>query len=278
MASSELAQRICQYLERLSPKERQLADFLLTHEAELAIYSSADMARLADVSKPVVSRFFKRLGYESFAQVRSNLRRDVSSGSPQFVDLDNNLEQLLSAHQAQETRNWQQTLLGLQSQPLDAIVSALLQSSRVLVIGQRNSYPVALHWRQQLIQMRRSVWLAPQPGQTLAEEITDLAFDDLVVVVALSRRAKVIKALLRALSSSEAKVLLVTDPSGLELTTYADWTLPCHQLSPGGFASYASAMALVNVVCNLCLNVSHKPRISQIDQSYQDLDELDTTL
>ena len=47
MPRSELAQRIYHQLEQMGPKERQLAEFLLTHEAELAIYSSADMSRLA---------------------------------------------------------------------------------------------------------------------------------------------------------------------------------------------------------------------------------------
>lgn len=274
MPTSELAQRISACLEHLSPKERLLADFLLTHEAELAMYSSADMARLAKVSKPVVSRFFKRLGYDGFSQVRETLRRQVTSGAPQFVDLDEDLNQLLNSHFAQEQRNLQQTLNGLQNQPLEQIRTVFKTSKRVFLIGLRNSYPVALHWREQLIQMRENVHVLPQPGQTLAEEIVDLTDSDLVIVIALRRRAKVIKALMRELSTCPVQVLLVTDPSGLALTTYADWTLPCHQFSPGGFASYASAMALVSVLCNICLESEHKARIEAIEALYQQFDEL----
>ncbi|MFM2479050.1 MurR/RpiR family transcriptional regulator [Celerinatantimonas sp. MCCC 1A17872] len=277
MPTSELAQRISACLEQLSPKERLLADFLLTHEAELAMYSSADMARLAKVSKPVVSRFFKRLGYDGFSQAREALRRQVTSGAPQFVDLDEDLSQLLNSHFAQEQRNLQQTLNGLQSQPLEQISHAFKTSKRVFLFGLRNSYPVALHWREQLIQMRENVHLFPQPGQTISEEVVDLTDSDLVVVIALRRRAKVIKALMRELSTRPVKVLLVTDPSGLALTTYADWTLPCHQLSSGGFASYASAMALVSVLCNICLESEHKARIEAIDAIYQQFDELEST-
>ncbi|CAG9295465.1 MurR/RpiR family transcriptional regulator [Celerinatantimonas diazotrophica] len=278
MPTSELVQRISACLDHLSPKERLLADFLLTHEAELAMYSSADMARLAKVSKPVVSRFFKRLGYDGFAQVREALRRQVTSGTPQFVDLDEDLNQLLNSHFAQEKRNLQQTLSGLQSQPLEQISDAFKTAKRVFLFGLRNSYPVALHCREQLIQMRENVYLFPQPGQTLAEEIVDLTDSDLVVVIALQRRAKVIKALMRELSIRPAKVLLITDPSGLALTTYANWTLPCHQLSPGGFASYASAMALVSVLCNICLESEHRARIEAIDALYQQFDELESSL
>lgn len=279
MRISALAQRIAEQLEQFSPKERQLADFLLTHESELAIYSSADMARLAKVSKPVVSRFFKRLGYEGFYQVRDDLRRLQTSGSPQWNALaDSDLNEQFAAHQAQEARNWQQTLVGLQGQPLDEIILQITQSKRLLLLGLRNSYPIALHWREQLLQLRSDVWLIPQPGQTMAEELSALSDDDLIIVVALRRRPHVIKRFMTYLAQSPAKVLLVTDPSGLDLATHANWTLPCHQLSSGGFASYASAMALVSLLCNLCLSEEHQSRIEQIDALYDQFDELEIPL
>lgn len=279
MPRSELAQRIYHQLEQMGPKERQLAEFLLTHESELAIYSSADMSRLAKVSKPVVSRFFKRLGYEGFAEVRQGLRIQQTSGSPLLSDQQPaDIGTLLNNHQAQEARNWQQTLNDLQRLPLEQIMQTICQSRQVKVIGFRNSYPVALHWRQQLLQLRRSVDVLPQPGQTLSEELSQLTEDDLIILIAMRRRPELIKRLMQWVGKSPVKCLLVTDPSGLEHATNADWTMTCHQLSPGGFASYASAMALVSVVSNLCLQTqSDDSSVQAIDAVFDDLDELEPT-
>jgi len=279
MPRSELAQRIYHQLEQMGPKERQLAEFLLTHEAELAIYSSADMSRLAKVSKPVVSRFFKRLGYEGFAEVRQDLRLQQTSGSPLLSDQQpSDIGTLLANHQAQESRNWQQTLNDLQRLPLDVITKRICQARQVKVIGFRNSYPVALHWRQQLLQLRRSVDVLPQPGQTLSEELSQLGADDLVIVIALRRRTEQTKRLIQWLGQSPASCLLVTDPSGLEHATHADWTITCHQISPGGFASYASAMALVSVMSNLCLQLQpDDSSVIAIDSLFDELDELEAT-
>ncbi|MFM2482748.1 MurR/RpiR family transcriptional regulator [Celerinatantimonas sp. YJH-8] len=279
MTGSALSERITQHLAQLSPKERQLAEFLLTYESELAIYSSADMARLAQVSKPVVSRFFKRLGYDGFYQVREDLRRNRASGSPQLEQLcEHNLDEQLNAHQQQESRNWQQTLVGLQGQPLEDITSSIMRAKRVLLIGLRNSYPIALHWREQLLQLRSNVWLLPHSGQTLSEELVGLEEQDLVIVVALRRRPKLVKPLVQYLAKTPASLLLITDPSGVELATHANWTLPCYQLSPGGFASYASAMAMVSLLCNLCQTQEQQPRIQLIDQLYDNFDELEPPL
>lgn len=277
MPSSELAQRISRQLDQLGPKERQLAEFLLTHEAELAIYSSADMARLANVSKPVVSRFFKRLGYDGFMEVRNDLRRLQTSGSPLLADEAlTDLDTLLASHQAQEARNWQLTLAELQNRPLMEIADVLCTARRVKLLGLRNSYPVALHWRQQLLQLRPGVELIPQPGQTLAEELANLEAGDLVILVALRRRPAVLKRLMAWLATSPARTLLVTDPTGLELAAHATWALPCHQISPGGFASYASAMALVSLLCNLCQQQHpESQRVQAIDGLYAELEELE---
>lgn len=279
MPRSELAQRIYLHLEQMGPKERQLAEFLLTHEAELAIYSSADMSRLAKVSKPVVSRFFKRLGYEGFAEVRQGLRLEQASGSPLLSNQQPaDIGTLLMNHQAQEARNWQQTLNDLQRLPLETITQRICQARVVKVIGFRNSYPVALHLRQQLLQLRQFVDVLPQPGQTLSEELSKLTADDLVIVIALRRRTEQTKRLMQWLGNSPATCLLMTDPSGLEHAAHADWTMTCHQISPGGFATYASAVALVSVISNLCLQLqSDDSSVKAIDYLFDELDELELT-
>lgn len=277
MPRSEFAQRIYQQLEHLGPKERQLADFLLMHEAELAMYSSADMSRLTGVSKPVVSRFFKRLGYDSFAVARQELRKLQSSGSPLLVNQSSaDLATLLESHHVQEARNWEQTLAELQRLPLDQITETFVSASRIRVIGFRNSYPVALHWRQQMLQLRSGVDVIPQPGQTLAEELSQLTATDLVIVVGLRRRPASLKRIMAVLQASPAQCLLMTDPSGLEHAAAATWTLTCHQLSPGSFASYASAMAVISVLMNYSLlKLSDDQRVQAIDHLFDALQELE---
>lgn len=93
---------------------------------------------------------------------------------------------LLSRHYKQEMANLTHWVSQLDSLQLGEVINAMVRAPRILLLGLRNSYPVALHLRQQLLQVRQQVQLVPQTGQTLAEELVDVTQRDLVIVVAFS--------------------------------------------------------------------------------------------
>ena len=198
-----LNERLRAHYQSLSPQERRVADFILDHYDDLISYNSAELARLSGVSKPTVSRLFKRLGYSGYKVLRDELRALRQSGVPLadargLADGDT----LPARHYQQEVANLNRCLAGLDAGRLGEAASALASAGQVLIVGQRNAYPVALHLRQQLIQARGQVRLAPQPGQTLAEELVDLTSGDLVVVVAFRRRPRVMVPLLKSLRTT----------------------------------------------------------------------------
>ncbi|MCK8377252.1 MurR/RpiR family transcriptional regulator, partial [Erwinia amylovora] len=95
--------------------------------------------------------------------------------------------------------NLTQWVNGLDSGQFAQVVQALADSKRRLIIGMRNAYPLALHLRQQLLQARQQVQVLPQPGQTLSEELVDLTPLDMVIVMAVRRRPRIIRPLLQQL-------------------------------------------------------------------------------
>ena len=151
-------------------------------------------------------------------------------------------------------------------------------AGQVLIVGQRNAYPVALHLRQQLIQARGRVRLAPQPGQTLAEELVDLTEDDVVVVVAFRRRPRLMAPLLKKLKQRRIPVLLLCEPEARALTALARWPFPVPLDSLSAFDSYAAAMSLASLLANAVLHealADGRRRIHEITDLYDDLDELE---
>ena len=64
---------------------------------------------------------------------------------------------------------------------------------------------MALHWRQQLLQLRTGVDIVPRPGQT-PEELSQLTEQDLVIMVAMRRRPVNVKRLMQWLGKSSARV------------------------------------------------------------------------
>ncbi|OLP53059.1 hypothetical protein BJF92_18685 [Rhizobium rhizosphaerae] len=74
---TDLAQTIASAQASLTKLEQRIADYLLSRPEVVAIESSAEIAKKLDVSPMTVSRFFKKLGYESSLEARSKIKADL---------------------------------------------------------------------------------------------------------------------------------------------------------------------------------------------------------
>ncbi|MBQ4773104.1 SIS domain-containing protein [Pectobacterium versatile] len=275
----QIDERLRDRYGELSPQEQRVADFIFDHFDDLISYNSAELARLSGVSKATVSRLFKRLGYPSYRDMRDELRTLRQSGMPLADNRDAvQGNTLLARHYKQEMANLTQWINQIDPVQFGAVIQALMQAQRLCLIGLRNSYPVALHLRQQLLQIRQQVTLLTQPGQTLSEELVDLTAQDVVIVVAFRRRPCLIQPLLAQLQKRGVPVLLLCEPQASTLMSLATWSLCVPLDSVSAFDSYSSAMSLVNVISNALLHEmlrDGRQRIHQIVDLYGELDELE---
>jgi DNA-binding MurR/RpiR family transcriptional regulator len=275
----QLDERLRACFNELSPQEQRVASFIMDHFDDLVSYNSAELARLSGVSKATVSRLFRHLGYERFKDMRDELRTLRQSGMPLTGERDAvQGNTLLARHYKQEMANLTQWVNALDASLFDEVIAALASAGRVFIVGLRNSAPVALHLRQQLMQSRGNVWLMPQPGQTLAEDVVDITPEDLVIVVAFRRRPRVISPLLEALQSQQAQVLVISEPQATSIRTRCRWHFAAPLDSVSAFDSYSSAMSLVNLLANALLHSTlseGRQRIHHIADLYHTLDELE---
>lgn len=275
----QLDERLKGQYASLSPQEQRVADFIFDHFDDLISYNSAELARLSGVSKATVSRLFKRLGYEKYKDMRDELRTLRQSGMPLTDNRDAvQGNTLLARHYKQEMANLTQWVNQLDAQQFAQTISAMAQARRIAIVGMRNSWPVALHLRQQLLQARGQVWVLPQPGQSLSEELVDLTADDVVVVIAFRRRPRIIRPLLQQLQQKGVPTLLMCEPQAYSLFPLARWQLCAPLDSVSAYDSYATVNSLINLLANAFLHEildKGRPRIHDIATLYQQLDELE---
>lgn len=274
-----LDQRLESQYAQLSPREKRVADFVFDHFDDLISYNSAELARLSGVSKATVSRLFKRLGYEKYKDMHDELRTLRQTGMPLTDNRDAvQGNTLLARHYKQELANLTQLSSSIDAVQFSGIIQTLSHARRVVVFGLRNSYPVAMHLRLQLMQSRSQVQLLPTPGQTLSEELVDLGGQDVMVVVAFRRRPAMVRPLLEQLQRQSVPVILISEPNVASLQGLSRWQLSAPLESVSAFDSYSAAMSLVNLVANALLHetlASGRQRIHQIADLYQQLDELE---
>ncbi|WP_141014298.1 MurR/RpiR family transcriptional regulator [Nocardioides sambongensis] len=262
-------ERIAARHDRLTPQEQRAAATLLEHLDDLATYRAAELAELAGVSKATMSRLFRSLGFEDFDQVREHLRGLRSTGEPRRADGAVDPAAIACVEQAAVQR-------AVEHPRTEEAITLIAEARRVVVVGWRNSYPVALHLREQLAQARDEVRIAPAPGQTLGEELTGLGRQDLVVVIGFRRRPAGFAAFLAEARSCAATVLLVGDPSAVSHAAHVDLWLECPLTSALAFDSYAAPMALVSVLADgvlARLGRAGSNRVRSITAAYERLDE-----
>ncbi|UFS61035.1 MurR/RpiR family transcriptional regulator [Subtercola endophyticus] len=286
-AAAPIGQRIDNSYAELSPQEQRAADFILDHIDDLAVYNASELARLSGVSKATVSRLFRSLGFTDAQEVRDHARALRSEGVPlggialgsggPNLELDHG-RAALEAHLEQERSNIQRALEAVTDGRLDAAAALLARARRVVVIGLRNSYPVALHLRQQLIQGLGDVRLAPQPAQSIGEELVGLGPDDAAIVVGFRRRPHGFTGVVDALRQLSVPVVLIGDSSAARYAPHSTVWLDCPVDSVTALDSYAAANSLVALLASETLGVAARgtrSRISSINRLYGDLNELE---
>ncbi|WP_322783238.1 MurR/RpiR family transcriptional regulator [Acinetobacter nectaris] len=264
---------------QLTPQEKKVADFILDHIHDLVTYNSAEIARLSQVSKATVSRLFKRLGYTSYKALREHTRTLRQQGIP-LVENKEILakDSLLQRHYEQEKLNLQLLMQYLTSPEFSNILDALLKAKKIAITGFRNSYAVALHLRQQLLQARSDVYLYPQSGQTIAEELVDLTKEDVFILFAFRRRPQHLKHILQYLQKNNVPVLLISEEKSSELMQLSSWHIHMSLDSISAFDSYTAAMSFCSLLSNAFLHASlnhSRERVQKISQCYAQLYELE---
>ena len=264
-------ERITERYAELSPQEQRAAQTLLDHLDELATYRSAELAELSGVSKATMSRLFRHLGFADFDEVRDHLRELRSAGEPRRVDGTPSA----AAHLTRETESIR---LALESPAIAEVVTLLAGARRVLVVGWRNSHPVALHLRQQVAAARGDVRLAPLPGQMIGEELVDLTSEDVVVAVGFRRRPAGFGGFLAEAAATGASVVLLADGSARQHAALATHWIECPVSSTLAFDSYAAAMSVVSMLADGVLSATGRAgrdRASEITASYTRLSEVE---
>lgn len=149
--SSVLHDRILELHDQFTESERRLAEVTLACLANLATYTGSELAERAGVSKATASRFFRRLGYENFNEIRALIREQGEHGSP-LHELTSTSTQgksrgktddALARHVANDLQNLSRTFEQLDPADVKRTVTLFAKSRRICVAGFRNGRVLA---------------------------------------------------------------------------------------------------------------------------------------
>ncbi len=270
--------RIQETLPSLHPAERKLGQMLCDFPGELASYSAAELAGLAEVSTATVSRFVRRLGYASYEEARVKARNERETGSRLYLDTPEQSAEgrSLGAHFNQYLRNIEQTAANVDDAAIDEVVNALLSARRTWTVGFRASHPFAAYLRWQLLQVLEFVDVIPGGGQTMGEHLVSFRETDVAIVFGLRRRIREMEDLLVEIRRKGALVLYITDES-VPKRSDVTWHIRCVTQSPGPLFSHVAVTAVSHLIVDLTITRAQaqgRLRLREIETIHEALGEL----
>lgn len=276
-----LEARIHEHYHGMPKSERKIADLILEFPGEVAAYSATELADLAETSKAAVTRFIRRLGYESFEEARRAARNAQNWGSPLYLlarrPETSGFAERIQAHIEQDVQNISVTLQSLRPDIVAEMVDAICTARRVYLLGYRNSQQFAAYARSQIVQVRADVHLLPAASGTTAEFIADMTADDLFLVIGFRRRVAEVARAVENAAAGGVKIIYVTDWTAGSLPG-ATWTVPVAVRGNDLFDRYAGAMSLLHFLCvGVVERIGDKgrKRLNQIEKLHSDFHDFD---
>jgi DNA-binding MurR/RpiR family transcriptional regulator len=239
--------------QRLTPAQRRIAHCLVEHAADAAYLSSGEVAELAQVSQPSVTRFAIALGFDGYPGLRRRIRELVGGESIPEPDHENELQRALLAEA--ETLTRLAAALGDRRQVDEA--GRLLATSRpLLVLGLRAAAPIAGYFGYFAAKVHPDVRVLDTGGSPLADRLEQARTAGATAMLAfvLPRYPKEARDTVREARTLGLTTVVVTDSPMSPVATDADLVLPAAVGSRLVFdlhtAPLAVACVLLQAMCD----------------------------
>ncbi len=272
--------RIAALFDELTESEKRLANVVLEAANELSAFNAGELAARAGVSAATAARFFRRLGYESYGDLRRSVRAARTWGSPLY-ELSSSQEPAdFARHVAQEIENLQRLVTELPASVLAEAIDLLASAKRLHMIGFRNSAALAAYARGLFIHVKPDVRLLPLAGQTLAEDLVGLGPDDALVVFGFRRRPPFLREVMAAVRDGGTRILMITDASAARTAHLAHVTLRCPNKGASLFDSYVAPMSLISYLASsvgAAPGAATEDRLARIEDLHRRLEPFSPT-
>ncbi|MDQ1010349.1 DNA-binding MurR/RpiR family transcriptional regulator [Streptomyces sp. V4I23] len=210
---------------RLTPTQRRIAHSMVRRAADVPFLSSVELAELAGVSQPSVTRFAVALGFDGYPALRRHLRDVVPPESVAHEDTNNEYQQAVQA----EIENLRQLAEMLADPSLVERAGRLLAASRPLpVLGLRAASSQARGFAYFAAKVHPDVRLLDEGGSMLADRIDSArrAGASALLCFALPRHPKEVVAALEYARAAGLKVVTVADSAFAPVAAHSDLLIP----------------------------------------------------
>ncbi|WP_425832887.1 MurR/RpiR family transcriptional regulator [Streptomyces fractus] len=231
---------------RLTPTQRRIAHCMVRRAAEVPFLSSVELAELAGVSQPSVTRFAVALGFDGYPALRKHLR-ETAPAEPASATKANEYQQAVEAEIA-NLRHLAELLAD--PEPVERAGRLLAASPTLLVLGLRAAASQAFGFSYFAAKVHPDVRLLDEGGTMLADRIDAAvrAGATALLCFALPRHPREVVDALAYAKEAGLTVVTVADSAFAPVARHSDLLLPAAVGTGLAFDTACSPMLLGRVL------------------------------
>ena len=252
----------------LSPRERRVADLILSDPSAVAFGTVASVATAADVGNSTVMRFANATGFDGFSDLQQAVRNELDSRlrqathrvrQPQRGDpIDRSLDA--------EIANVTDTFARLDRVGLAAAAARIARCARVGVVAGDTARGVAQDFATQLGMVRPHVELVDTGSIALTRSLTWFDRADMLVAIDTARYEHTVTLACERAADRGVPVFAISDSHLSPIAAVATWSFQVLDHGAGPFDSFVGALALTNLLVTLVTKEVGRPAVRHIDR------------
>jgi DNA-binding MurR/RpiR family transcriptional regulator len=246
-----LSTYITERFEEFSRSQKEVARYIVDHLDEAAFQTAEELARRASTSSSTVVRFSQALGFEGYPELQQAAieeyrgRAPEQNGGGQLFDFDHSeFEASLAADHA----NVEETVRSLTRERVEACVTALASSHRVMIVGMDQLAFFASYLRHLLALLDIRAEVIASPRQDSITRLSRVDEDSLVIAFSAGKAHPIVIRAMKLARHRRARTLAITDATLSEVGEHADLTLYYSSNSPSFTRSNAALLAIVQAL------------------------------
>jgi DNA-binding MurR/RpiR family transcriptional regulator len=251
--------RIKENLEDFNPTERKIAAYILERAEDILKLSIAQLADQTGSSQAAIVRFFKKLGFAGFKDIKKNLTHELIGSNKESFDNEgysdikagDSPRKIISKVAENHIRAIEETVKVLDINAFRRAVAILTRAKRVDVFGCGASGLVAQDLQQKFVRIGKYC-LAYTDVHLQLTAAASLTGDDAAVFISYSGKPKDIISCLHLVQKQGVPAIAITKYGSAPLAKQADIVLsvcsPEIMLRSGAMSSRITQLAVVDML------------------------------
>ncbi|MBQ8161340.1 MAG: MurR/RpiR family transcriptional regulator [Clostridia bacterium] len=251
---------------RLTKSHQRIAEYMCAHYDRVRPMTAARLAGEVGVSESTVVRFASALGYEGYPELiralHEVMRHHLTGLERMEMTAAQTEEDVLDLVLKSDAANLKATLEGIDREEYNRVVSMILSSHTIYVMGLRSASPLAMFMGYYLHYIFDDVRLVSSGSTDVFEEISKIRNGDVLIGISFPRYSTRTLDAMAFAKRLGAQVVAITDGPMSPLCSIADSTLLAQTDLASFVDSLSAPLSLINALL-VSLGLHRRDALSQ---------------